>query len=258
MPIPNLSQWNKIAERFHFLWNIPNCLGSLDGKHIRIEKLPNTGSSNYNYKSYHSIVLMACSDADGLFVFIETGFAGRNSDGGILQASSIKRFIENGLNLPPPSKLPNDEQENLFPYFFVGDEAFPLTRYLMRPYPHRSLNNKKRIFNYRLSRGRKTVECSFGMMTEKFPVLSTAIRCHRVEKVAKIVKAVCVLHNYVRLSEGVQYTAQNVEITNVNNGLVPENLVVTPLSSPQNLRNYLANYFITPQASLPWQYNCCV
>jgi hypothetical protein len=61
------------------------CLGSIDGKHIRIQKLPNTGFTNFNYKSYHSIVLMACSDADGNFIMIETGFAGRNSDGGIFQ-----------------------------------------------------------------------------------------------------------------------------------------------------------------------------
>ncbi|CAH1989060.1 unnamed protein product [Acanthoscelides obtectus] len=81
MPTPDKNQWKIIAQRFHLLWNLPNCLGALDGKHIRIEKLPNSGSLNFNYKSYHSIVLMACSDADGLFTYIETGFAGRNSDG---------------------------------------------------------------------------------------------------------------------------------------------------------------------------------
>lgn len=93
------------------------------------------------------------------------------------------------------------------------------------------------------------------MMTEKNPVLSNAIRCHSVDKVVKIVKAVCVLHNYVRQNTLVQYNAQNFENTNVNNDLVPETLQVTPLSSPQNLRHYLANYFITPHISLPWQYN---
>jgi hypothetical protein len=93
MPIPNMADWKKISERFYLVWNLPNCLGSLDGKHIRIEKLPNTGSSNFNYKSYHFIVLMACSDANGLFTFIETGYAGRNSDGGIFKASVIKYWI---------------------------------------------------------------------------------------------------------------------------------------------------------------------
>lgn len=139
MPIPNVRKWKSISERYSLLWNLPNCIGSLDGKHIRIEKFPNSGSSNFNYKSFHSVVLMACSDADGLFTLIECGYAGRNSDGGIFHASAIKQWLENTANIPAPSRLPNDEQE--YPYYFVGDEAFPLLRYLMRPYPKRTLND---------------------------------------------------------------------------------------------------------------------
>jgi len=57
MSKPNKDQWKNIAKRYELLWNLPNCIDSIDGKHIRIEKLPNTGSSNFNYKAYHSIVL---------------------------------------------------------------------------------------------------------------------------------------------------------------------------------------------------------
>lgn len=157
-------------------------MGALDGKHVRIEKLPGIGSSNFNYKSYHSIVLLACSDADSFFTTIETGYAGRNSDGGIFRSSKIKKWIINGkLNIPLPSKLTDDINEYNFPYYFVGDEAIPLTPYLMRPYPQRTLDNVKLLFNYRLSKGRKTVECAFGMMTEKLQVLSRAINCRTTE-----------------------------------------------------------------------------
>ena len=38
------------------------------------------------------------------------------------------------------------------PYFFVGDAAFPLKTYMLRPYLGRYLLESKRIFNYRLSR----------------------------------------------------------------------------------------------------------
>ena len=88
MPKPNEDQWKRIAERFDLLWNLPNCIGAVDGKHIRIEKLPNTGSTNFNYKSYHFIILLGCCDADGLFTIIETGYTGRNSDGRIFRASA--------------------------------------------------------------------------------------------------------------------------------------------------------------------------
>lgn len=69
----NLIRINRnIAECYELLWNFPNCIGSIDGKHIRIEKLSNTDSSNLNYKAYNSIVLLGCCDADGLFTMVET------------------------------------------------------------------------------------------------------------------------------------------------------------------------------------------
>ena len=73
MPVPNWQQWKTIAERFESLWNLPNCISALDGKNVRIEKFANTGSTNFNYKSYHSVLLMACCDADGLVTMTETG-----------------------------------------------------------------------------------------------------------------------------------------------------------------------------------------
>lgn len=50
MQVPNREQWKSIAQRFETLWNFPNCIGAIDGKHVRIEKFANSGSSNFNYK----------------------------------------------------------------------------------------------------------------------------------------------------------------------------------------------------------------
>ncbi|KAJ8963517.1 hypothetical protein NQ314_005572 [Rhamnusium bicolor] len=139
MPVPTEIDWRKNAERFYELWDLPNCLGSIDGKHFRIKKLSKTGSCYYNYKGFFSIVLMACADADGIFTTIDVGAAGRNIDGAVFRASAIGKLLEKEkLNIP-------------------RDEAFPLKRNLMRPYPQRSLDNEKRQFNYRLSRARKSV-----------------------------------------------------------------------------------------------------
>jgi hypothetical protein len=52
------------------------------------------------------------------------------------------------------------------PYMIVGDDAFPLKPYLMKPYPNRNLGITQRVFNYRLFRVRRIVENVFGIYTK--------------------------------------------------------------------------------------------
>lgn len=81
MSVPTREQWKNIADRFESIRNLPNCIGALDGKHVReYGNFPIPVHKNYNYKSYHFVVLMACFDANGPFTMIESGYAGRNSD----------------------------------------------------------------------------------------------------------------------------------------------------------------------------------
>ena len=58
---------------------MPNCLGPVDGKHIRIQCPPNSGSLYFNYKKYFSMVLMASCDAIGRFTWANFGFPGNTS-----------------------------------------------------------------------------------------------------------------------------------------------------------------------------------
>lgn len=40
----NVSDWKIIAKDFKEKWNFPNCLGAVDGKHVRIIPPPRSGS----------------------------------------------------------------------------------------------------------------------------------------------------------------------------------------------------------------------
>lgn len=147
MPNPTKEQWLKVDDRYWELWNLPTCVGAIDRKHIKIIKAPpNSGSSFYNYKGYFSIVLMAVLDADGLFLSVDMGEYGRNSDGRALKKSEFGNALYNDqLNLSEPTCLAGEE--DIFPYYLVADEAFPLTDHIMRPYayPHRQLTNERII-----------------------------------------------------------------------------------------------------------------
>lgn len=46
----NAENWKSVADSFEIKWNIPNCIGAIDGKHIRIICPPNAGSLYFNHK----------------------------------------------------------------------------------------------------------------------------------------------------------------------------------------------------------------
>mgnify|MGYP001953942622 CR=1 FL=1 len=169
--MPDTEKYKEIAADFERLWQYPHCVGSCDGKHIRVICPRNSGSTYYNYKQYFSIALQGVVDANAYFIAIDVGDYGRHNDSSIFKHSSFgTAVLQKKLPLPAPEPLQNTE--DIVPYVFIGDEAYPLLKHFMRPYPRKDLHNRKLIYNYRHSRARRTVECAFGMMAAKFQCLS--------------------------------------------------------------------------------------
>jgi hypothetical protein len=75
------------------------------------------------------------------------------------------------LEIPLDAPLIIDHERTLLPFLFVADDAFPLRRHIMKPYPEvHSKGSTQRIFNYRLSRARRIVENAFGILASVFRV----------------------------------------------------------------------------------------
>lgn len=196
-------EWLQIASEFQERWNLPNCIGAGDGKHIRMKCPPNTGSEFYNYKSFFSSVLLAFVGPQYQFLYVDVGCQGSASDAGIFRRSTLWQAMEaNTLNLPPPRPLPESDDpifevpDTPIDYFFVCDDAFPLGKHLMKPYPSRNLSEERRIFNYRLSRARRISENAFGLLASRFRVFHTML-CLKPESVTNIILACCSLHNFL-------------------------------------------------------------
>ncbi|XP_069614724.1 POU domain, class 6, transcription factor 1 isoform X1 [Ranitomeya imitator] len=200
IPIPTEDMWMAIADKFWTVCDFPNCLGAVNGKHIRIIKPARTGSEFFNYKKYFSVVLMAIADADCRFIAVDIGAFGRGNDSQTFKNSDMGRHVYGkNFNFPQPRPLPNTQGPPM-PFVMVGDEAFQMSENLLKPYSSRYLNRTKRIYNYRLTRARRTVECAFGIMVSKWRILATAINL-KMETVDEVVKACVVLHNYILAKE---------------------------------------------------------
>lgn len=256
-----------IASGFERRWNFPNCLGALDGKHINIAPPQNCGSYYYNYKGMHSIVLLAVADANYEVIYADVGSNGRVSDGGVWRDCSLNRAIISGaITLPPERNLPNSNI--CAPFVFVCDDAFPLKTTMMKPYPFRSQTKEQRIFSYRLSRARRIVENTFGIIANKFRVLRTTI-CLEPSKVQTIVMATLVLHNLLRREHSSDHTPSgSFDVEDLENhqiiqgtwrregeltGLQPVRLGRLPADG-KAVRELFCEYF-NSSGAVPWQEN---
>ncbi|XP_018371358.1 PREDICTED: uncharacterized protein LOC108766517 [Trachymyrmex cornetzi] len=148
----NRFDWEQISNEFMIKWQFPNCIGATDGRHMRIQAPPNIGSSFYNYKQFFSIILLATCDTNYKFTWIDVGQYGSMSDGGVWTNTEFAQDLQSTfVDLPTPKPLPGIDIP--FPYMFVGDEAFPLTTYLMRPYSCKTREYVDREENYTMKEG---------------------------------------------------------------------------------------------------------
>ena len=117
LPTSTTEDWLAIASDNWRYWNFPTCLGSMDGKHVAIKAPPRSGSDYFNYKKYHSIILLAAVDAKYKFTLVDIGAYGRESDGGAFSRCRFGIHLENGtLPFLEPGCLPGTDEK--VPYVF--------------------------------------------------------------------------------------------------------------------------------------------
>lgn len=265
-------EWMRIADEFNERWNFPNAIGAIDGKHIILQRPFGGGSHFYNYKCTHSIVLMAIAGPNYECLYADIGANGRCSDGGIWGNSRMSKCVEdNTLNIPAPRKLPNSDIAT--PFVFLGDDAFALKSYMMKPFPQRGLDVEKRIYNYRHSRARRISENLFGILASRWRVLRSAFLL-QPKSVENIIMAILILHNYLRRSSSVNdYCPPDLIDSDIRgefksgswredcNG---SNQSYLPLESQRGktasnaklVRETLAEYFLD-EGVVPWQWENC-
>lgn len=174
--------------------------------------------------------------------------------------SSIKSRLEaNTLNVPEPSAV----GQYKLPFVLLGDDAYPLSPYLMRSYARSSqLDLRKKIYNYRHSRARRVVESAFGILAARWRIFRRPINTY-VLKAEKMVLATICLHNYI-ISKELEKRPQerrylmyndndrqqtSLGMRNMSNNM--NNLISNNLSN--EYRERFANYFVN-EGAVEWQW----
>lgn len=147
----------------------------------------------------------------------------------------------------------------------------------MRPYSGRNLKIKKKFFNYRLSRARRVIENSFGILASRWRIFRKPI-CLHPKNVDTIVMVTMCLHNFLKtindttLIENRTYCPLNFvdteqEDRRIISGAWRNEYNNTAIESIRSStahrstidaykqRDNIVDYFLSAVGEIPWQYS---
>nr|CAD1830072.1 unnamed protein product [Ananas comosus var. bracteatus] len=168
-----------------------DCIGLLDGTHIEA-KVPVRIATRFRGRKGLTQNVMAAVKPDCRFTYVSTGWEGSANDFTVLK---------HALSLPPPSGLWVIEGK----YYLVDTgyttmhgflAPYRSVRYHLKEHEGRTPQNKEELFNLRHASLRSKVERSFGILKNRFKIL-TSKPFFPFRTQVEIVLSCCVLHNYI-------------------------------------------------------------
>lgn len=170
-------------------------------------------------------------------------------------STDLYRDMQQGqLNIPEPTML--NGTNTTMPYFFVGDNIFALHKHLMKPYAKSEhLTKEQQIYNYRISRARITIECTFGILVNRWRIFDRPFGCS-LKAAEKVIIATILLHNFI-ITQNLLANDSESEYTNVNYHGSRKNFIderdARILEDSSAQREALKDYFNSPAGSVNWQ-----
>ena len=96
-------------------------------------------------------------DADYCFTLFDFKSYGSNNDCGVLANSWLGKGLESNKSQLPPDESVDGCAFSPMPYYLLGDNIFPLKKWLIKPYPGKHLKEEQKIYNCRLSGFRRLI-----------------------------------------------------------------------------------------------------
>ena len=145
-----------------------NVAGAIDGTHIKIIAPEVDAVDYFSRYQQHDMIVHGVVDGKGKFLDAVVGFPGSAHDARVLRNSDLYHEAEQGNILQAPRV--NIGGHEIHPYL-VGDSAYPLAAWLLKPFPEGTRDPDEKTFNKELSRARVTVERAFGILKGRWRIL---------------------------------------------------------------------------------------
>lgn len=185
-------QLTQVVDGFKSKWGMIQCGGSIDGCHIPVKPPALNHTDYYNRKGWYSIILQGVVDHEYLFRDVYVGWPGSVHDARVFVNSTAFKLANEGNILNGECVRIGDVD---VPIFLVADSAYPLSTWLMKPFPHGStLTQGQKNFNYHLSRARIVVENAYGRLKARWRRLCKSNDMN-IQNIPTVITACCILHN---------------------------------------------------------------
>lgn len=212
---PRGDEWLTISAQFR---RFPNVIGAVDGTHVEIPK-PKKDDSYNNRKLTASIQVQLVCDAKKKITDVFCGYPGSAHDARVWKESPLYNLLSSGQSGIPVQ------------YHLLGDSAYPLDVFLMRPYRNTGQLTPKQInFNTIHSSSRMVIENAIGLLKGKFRRLKYMEITKLKNAKFYIIAAVC-LHNYILCDDTDENVYANTDVMPCNE----DDSVSSPSESSQDI-----------------------
>jgi hypothetical protein len=179
---PNSQIREFVHEGFKTIGGIEDIIGSIDGTHFILQNAPTKDKEVYfTRKKRYALHCQGIVDHRGIFLDYDVGWPGSVHDAKVYRHS---HFYSNRSSLIKG----ND--------FLIGDSAYPLSPFLIKPY--NKPNSEQKIFNQIFSSHRIVVEHSFGRLKNRFTGIKE-IAVKKISTAVNLIDCAIILHNYLEL-----------------------------------------------------------
>ena len=189
----------KLVEKFYEAHGFPQCIGAIDGTHIRIKKTISSPTDYINRKRTYHLNFQAAIDYKFCFFGGVVKWPGNVHDARIFSNSLLNKKLRDG-SIPKCSKtiVP---REPAVPICLLSDPAYPLLSYIIKEFSNGGKNNEEGFFGNRLSSVRMVIGWTFCRLKARFGCLNRNTDIN-LKDLPNVIHTCFVLHNFCENHKG--------------------------------------------------------